>query len=210
MLKNSEDIILPNNSAHSTHDGISYLHIKEERGFFIKVINALKSLKPEKMDYHICESLYIYRIKYIMEKNQKNKNERKSTLYDSYYSYEQNIEEVISKLFKLFEVDGQILIVSLYVLESFIYKSKTLLDENNYIKLIVISLMETIKFYIDDSHINVKLICAILKIDKDILVNMECYFLNSINYKLKIDEEKFHLYKKKIMLSWIEYLKKNI
>ena len=210
MLKKSQDNILPKNISYYTHDDSSYSHIKEGHAFLIKVINTLKSLNPEKMDYHICESLYIHRIKLNLEKNQKKNNERKSTIFDSYYICERNIEEVISKIFQLFEVDGQIIVMSLYLLESFTYKSKTLLDENNYVKLIVISLMETIKFFIDDSHINVKLICAILKIDKDMLINLECYFLNSINYKLKIDEEKFYIYKKKIIISWIDYLKNNL
>ena len=193
MNEKTKERILPKNS---------FININKE--FFIKVIITLKS---NNMDYSICESLYIYRIKYSIEKNRKKNIERKLTILDSNNELNEDIENVISKIFKKFEVDGQIIILSLFILEKFMYKSKIILDENNLIKLVVISLVETKKFYMDNATIDTKLICSILKIDNDMLVNLEFFFLGYIDYKLKIDEDKFFTYKQKIMIPWIDYFK---
>ena len=206
MLKKSQERILSTNSFECPQAS-SNLSIKDTQEFLYKTITTLKT---NRMDYHICQSLYLYRIKFIMDKNKKKKNERKSTIFDSNYLYNENIEQIFTRILKLFEVDGQIIILSLFLLEKFIYKSRILLDENNYTKLIIVSLMETIKFFVDDSSIDAKLICSVLKIDKEMLVNMEYTFLNSINYKLNIDEEKFFLYKQKIMIIWVDYLKNKL
>ena len=206
MLKKSQERILSTNSFECPQTS-SNLSIKDTQEFLYKTITTLKT---NRMDYHICQSLYLYRIKFIMDKNKKKKNERKSTIFDSNYLCDENIEQIFTRILKLFEVDGQIIILSLFLLEKFIYKSRILLDENNYTKLIIVSLMETIKFFVDDSSIDAKLICSVLKIDKEMLVNMEYTFLNSINYKLNIDEEKFFLYKQKIMIIWVDYLKNKL
>ncbi len=206
MLKKSQERILSTNSFECPQAS-SNLSIKDTQEFLYKTITTLKT---NRMDYHICQSLYLYRIKFIMDKNKKKKNERKSTIFDSNYLYNENIEQIFTRILKLFEVDGQIIILSLFLLEKFIYKSRILLDENNYTKLIIVSLMETIKFFVDDSSIDAKLICSVLKIDKEMLVNMEYTFLNYINYKLNIDEEKFFLYKQKIMIIWVDYLKNKL
>lgn len=206
MLKKSQERILSTNSFECPQTS-SNLSIKDTQEFLYKTITTLKT---NRMDYHICQSLYLYRIKFIMDKNKKKKNERKSTIFDSNYLYNENIEQIFTRILKLFEVDGQIIILSLFLLEKFIYKSRILLDENNYTKLIIVSLIETIKFFVDDSSIDAKLICSVLKIDKEMLVNMEYTFLNYINYKLNIDEEKFFLYKQKIMIIWVDYLKNKL
>ena len=206
MLKKSQERILSTNSFECPQAS-SNLSIKDTQEFLYKTITTLKT---NRMDYHICQSLYLYRIKFIMDKNKKKKNERKSTIFDSNYLYNENIEQIFTRILKLFEVDGQIIILSLFLLEKFIYKSRIILDENNYTKLIIVSLMETIKFFVDDSSIDAKLICSVLKIDKEMLVNMEYTFLNYINYKLNIDEEKFFLYKQKIMIIWVDYLKNKL
>ena len=159
------------------------------------------------MDFFICQSLYIYRIKFILENNKKRKI-RKSTIFDSNYEFLEDIEKVIPKIFKIFNADGQIIILSLFLLEKAIYKSKILLDETNVIKLVSISLIETIKFYIDEYNFDGNLICSILKIEKDMLVNLEINFLRYIDYKLKIDEDKFFLFKQKIIIPWIDYIKR--
>ena len=206
MLKKSQERILSTNSFECPQAS-SNLRIKDTQEFLYKTITTLKT---NRMDYHICQSLYLYRIKFIMDKNKKKKNERKSTIFDWNYLYNEDIEQIFTRILKLFEVDGQIIILSLFLLEKFIYKSRIILDENNYTKLIIVSLMETIKFFVDDSSIDAKLICSVLKIDKEMLVNMEYTFLNSINYKLNIDEEKFFLYKQKIMIIWVDYLKNKL
>ena len=206
MLKKSQERILSTNSFECPQAS-SNLSIKDTQEFLYKTITTLKT---NRMDYHICQSLYLYRIKFIMDKNKKKKNERKSTIFDSNYLYNENIEQIFTRILKLFEVDGQIIILSLFLLKKFIYKSRIILDENNYTKLIIVSLMETIKFFVDDSSIDAKLICSVLKIDKEMLVNMEYTFLNYINYKLNIDEEKFFLYKQKIMIIWVDYLKNKL
>ena len=162
------------------------------------------TLKSSKMDYFICESIYIYRINSILEKNKS--MEYKSSIFNLNYDYLEDIEKVISKIFKIFKVDGQTIILSLFLLEK-INKNGIMLNENNIITLSVISLIETIKFNFDDPDIDGKLVCSVLKIDEDLLVKLEVNFLRIIDYKLKIDEDTFAIYKKKIMIPWIDYLK---
>ena len=162
------------------------------------------TLKSSKMDYFICESIYIYRINSILEKNKS--MEYKSSIFNLNYDFLEDIEKVISKIFKIFKADGQTIILSLFLLEK-INKYGIMLNENNIITLSVISLIETIKFNFDDPDIDGKLVCSVLKIDEDLLVKLEVNFLKLIDYKLKIDEDKFAMYKKKIMIPWIDYLK---
>ena len=162
------------------------------------------TLKSSKMDYSICESIYIYRINSILEKNKS--MEYKSSIFNLNYDFLEDIEKVISKIFKIFKADGQTIILSLFLLEK-INKNGIMLNENNIITLSVISLIETIKFNFDDPDIDVKLVCSVLKIDEDLLVKLEVNFLRIIDYKLKIDEDTFAIYKKKIMIPWIDYLK---
>ena len=152
------------------------------------------TLKSSKMDYFICESIYIYRINSILEKNKS--MEYKSSIFNLNYDFLEDIEKVISKIFKIFKADGQTIILSLFLLEK-INKNGIMLNENNIITLSVISLIETIKFNFDDPDIDGKLVCSVLKIDEDLLVKLEVNFLKLIDYKLKIDEDKFAMYKKK-------------
>ena len=208
MLK-STDKTLPENSFNGkSKSNHAELNTKMPVGFFSTVISTLKT---SKMDFSICESLYNYRLNFILEKNKKRKNERKSNIFDSNCDIDEDIESIISKIFKILEVDdGQILILSLFLIEKFIYRTKIILDEVNIIKIVVVSLLETIKYNIDEPNINAYLICLALKIDKNVLVNMEMSFLNAIDYKLKVDQDKFFTYKQKIMVPWINYLKENL
>ena len=152
------------------------------------------TLKSSKMDYFICESIYIYRINSILEKNKS--MEYKSSIFNLNYDFSEDIEKVISKIFKIFKADGQTIILSLFLLEK-INKNGIMLNENNIITLSVISLIETIKFNFDDPDIDGTLVCSVLKIDEDLLVKLEVNFLRIIDYKLKIDEDTFAIYKKK-------------
>ena len=177
-------------------------------GFFGKVISTLKS---NKMDFQICESLCIYRLKSILQKSKKRKTERKTSDFDSNTTIDiDDIDIIISKLLKSFEVDGQIIILSIFLLEKFIYRNKIILDGFNVINLFTLSLLETIKYNIDEPDINTSLICSMLKTDKDGLLDLEMSFLNLLDYRLKVEEEKFFTYKQKIMIPWIDYLKSNL
>ena len=179
--------------------------IKEDKGYSAKLLSILKS---GKIDFHISQSLYLYRIKFILDKYKKKKCERKSTIFDSNNIKEQqNFEEIIPKIFKMFDIDGQIVILSLFLLEKAIFKSKIFLDKINLIKFVVISLVETIKFNNDEPDTGGKLICSILRIDNDTLINLELKFLGVIDYKLNPDEDKYFAYKQKILVLWIDYLK---
>ncbi len=163
------------------------------------------------MDFQICESLCIYRLKSILQKNKKRKTERKTSDFDSNTTIDiDDIDIIISKVLKSFDADGQIIILSLFLLEKFIYKNKIILDGFNVINLFTLSLLETIKYNIDEPDINTSLICSMLKTDKDGLLDLEMTFLNLLDYKLKVEEEKFFTYKQKIMIPWIEYLKSNL
>ena len=177
-------------------------------GFFGKVISTLKS---NKMDFQICESLCIYRLKSILQKSKKRKTERKTSDFDSNTTIDiDDIDIIISKLLKSFEVDGQIIILSIFLLEKFIYKNKIILDGFNVVNLFTLSLLETIKYNIDEPDINTSLICSMLKTDKDGLLDLEMSFLKLLDYRLKVEEEKFFTYKQKIMIPWIDYLKSNL
>lgn len=207
MLEKTERILPENIINIKNRSNISESNPKKNIGFFSKVIATLKS---NKMDFSICESLFIYRLKFILEKNKKRKTERKSSVFDSNHVIDDDIENIIPKIFKIFEVDGQIIILSLFLLEKVLYKCKILLDELNILKLIIVSLLETIKFNIDEPEIDGNLICSVLKIDKEGLINIEMSYLSFVDYKLKIEEEKFFTYKQKIMIPWIDYLKDNL
>lgn len=207
MLEKTERILPENIINIKNRSNISESNPKKNIGFFSRVIATLKS---NKMDFSICESLFIYRLKFILEKNKKRKTERKSSVFDSNHVIDDDIENIIPKIFKIFEVDGQIIILSLFLLEKVLYKCKILLDELNILKLIIVSLLETIKFNIDEPEINGNLICSLLKIDKEGLINIEMSYLSFVDYKLKIEEEKFFTYKQKIMIPWIDYLKDNL
>ena len=164
----------------------TFLSDNEIPKIFIKIINTLKT---NKMDYNISISLYLYRIKFLLEKNKKKKFERKSTIFDSYYLHKQDIDKTLEKI---------------------IIKNKIILDEINLLKIVVISLIETIKFNVDNYDTDGKLICSILRIKKDMLINLELEFLGFIDYRLKVDEDKFFKYKQKIMILWIDYLKDSL
>ena len=202
MIENPKLRISIENPLSNTFDLYSY-----QKNILIneKFITAFfTTLKSSKMDYFICESIYIYRINSILEKNKS--MEYKSSIFNLNYDYLEDIEKVISKIFKIFKADGQTIILSLFLLEK-INKNGIMLNENNIITLSVISLIETIKFNFDDPDIDGKLVCSVLKIDEDLLVKLEVNFLRIIDYKLKIDEDTFAIYKKKIMIPWIDYLK---
>ena len=202
MIENPQIRISQENSLSNNFDLYSYQeNILINKKFISKFITTLKS---SKMDYSICESIYIYRINTILEKNKS--IEYKSSIFNLNYDYLEDIEKVLTKIFKIFEVDGQTIILSLYLLEK-INKNGILLHKDNIITLTVISLIETIKFNFDNPDIDGKLVCSVLKIDKDLLVKLEASFLNFIDYRLKIDEDKFIIYKKNIMIPWIDYLK---
>ena len=208
MLKSTEKTLPENSSIGKSKSNHAELATRIPVGFFSKVISTLKT---SKMDFSICESLFNYRLNFILEKNKKRKNERKSNIFDSNYDIDEDIESIISKIFKILEVDdGQILILSLFLIEKFLYRTKIILDEVNMIKIVVVSLLETIKYNIDEPNINAYLICLALKIDKNALINLEMSFLNAIDYKLKVDQDKFFTYKQKIMVPWINYLKENL
>ena len=202
MIENPKIRISQENPLSNTFDLYSYQkNILINEKFITDFITTLKS---SKMDYFICESIYIYRINSILEKSKS--KEYNSSIFNLNYDYLEDIEKVISKIFKIFKADGQTIILSLFLLEK-INKNGIMLNENNIITLSVISLIETIKFNFDDPDIDGKLVCSVLKIDEDLLVKLEVNFLRIIDYKLKIDEDTFAIYKKKIMIPWIDYLK---
>ena len=202
MFENPKISISKEKSLSNNFDLFSYQKIIMINEKFIS--RFITTLKSSKMDYSICESIYIYRINSILEKNKS--IEYKSSIFNLNYDFLEDIEKVFSKIFKIFEVDGQTIILSLFLLEK-VNKNGIILNKNNIIKLAVISLIETIKFNFDDADIDGKLVCSVLKIDNDLLVKLEVSFLKFIDYRLKIDEDKFIIYKRKIMIPWIDYLK---
>ena len=198
-----EENILPEECPDSKNKKIIF-SLGKGINSFSKIISIIKT---DKMDLEICENLYIFRIKSILEKNKKKKNKMVQNIFNSSYPNNCDVEVIAHKIFELFNVDGQIIMLSMFILDKFLYKSKIVLNEMNLIKIMTISLIETIKFHVDDHDIEAKTICFLLQIDQETLVNLEFTFLSQIDFMLKVDEEKFNIYKKKIIISGIDYLK---
>ena len=102
-------------------------------------------------------------------------------------------ETFIEKIVYILDFDDNLLILSLMVLDKFL-TSKIILSESNVHKVFFICLMETHKFFDDNTFTN-KDYAKMCGVSVDELLNMEIYFLECINFNLFIKDDEFKKYK---------------
>jgi hypothetical protein len=102
-------------------------------------------------------------------------------------------ETFIEKIVYILDFDDNLLILSLMVLDKFL-TSKIILSESNVHKVFFTCLMETHKFFDDNTFTN-KDYARMCGVSVDDLLKMEIYFLESINFNLFIKDDDFIKYK---------------
>ena len=102
-------------------------------------------------------------------------------------------ETFIQKIVYILDFDDNLLILSLMVLDKFL-TSKIILSQSNVHKVFFICLMETHKFFDDNTFTN-KDYAKMCGVSVDELLNMEIYFLECINFNLFIKDDEFKKYK---------------
>ena len=102
-------------------------------------------------------------------------------------------ETFIEKIVYILDFDDNLLILSLMVLDKFL-TSKIILSESNVHKVFFTCLMETHKFFDDNTFTN-KDYAKMCGVSVDDLLKMEIYFLESINFNLFIKDDEFKKYK---------------
>ena len=102
-------------------------------------------------------------------------------------------ETFIEKIVYILDFDDNLLILSLMVLDKFL-TSKIILSESNVHKVFFTCLMETHKFFDDNTFTN-KDYAKMCGVSVDELLKMEIYFLESINFNLFIKDDDFIKYK---------------
>ena len=102
-------------------------------------------------------------------------------------------ETFIEKIVYILDFDDNLLILSLMVLDKFL-SSKIILSESNVHKVFFTCLMETHKFFDDNTFTN-KDYAKMCGVSVDDLLKMEIYFLESINFNLFIKDDDFIKYK---------------
>ncbi len=102
-------------------------------------------------------------------------------------------ETFIEKIVYILDFDDNLLILSLMVLDKFL-TSKIILSESNVHKVFFTCLMETHKFFDDNTFTN-KDYAKMCGVSVDDLLKMEIYFLESINFNLFIKDDDFIKYK---------------
>ena len=105
-----------------------------------------------------------------------------------------NLDNYIEKIVKHLDFDEHLLILSLMNLDKFL-ASNFVLSELNIQKVFFVCSMVTQKFY-DDEIFTTKDYAKLCKVSVDELLEMEIYFLKSINFNLFIKDDDFNKYKR--------------
>ena len=105
-----------------------------------------------------------------------------------------NLDNYIEKIVKHLDFDEHLLILSLMNLDKFL-ASNFVLSELNIQKVFFVCSMVTQKFY-DDEIFTTKDYAQLCNVSVDELLEMEIYFLNSINFNLFIKDDDFDKYKR--------------
>ena len=105
-----------------------------------------------------------------------------------------NLDNYIEKIVKHLDFDEHLLILSLMNLDKFL-ASNFVLSELNIQKVFFVCSMVTQKFY-DDEIFTTKDYAQLCNVSVDELLEMEIYFLNSINFNLFIKDDDFNKYKR--------------
>ena len=105
-----------------------------------------------------------------------------------------NLDNYIEKIVKHLDFDEHLLILSLMNLDKFL-ASNFVLSELNIQKVFFVCSMVTQKFY-DDEIFTTKDYAKLCNVSVNELLEMEIYFLNSINFNLFIKDDDFNKYKR--------------
>ncbi len=125
--------------------------------------------------------------------NQLSETDSESDESDEDYIGKMKFETFIEKIVYILDFDDNLLILSLMVLDKFL-TSKIILSESNVHKVFFTCLMETHKFFDDNTFTN-KDYAKMCGVSVDELLKMEIYFLESINFNLFIKDDEFKKYK---------------
>ena len=125
--------------------------------------------------------------------NQLSETDSESDESDEDYIGKMKFETFIEKIVYILDFDDNLLILSLMVLDKFL-TSKIILSESNVHKVFFTCLMETHKFFDDNTFTN-KDYAKMCGVSVDDLLKMEIYFLESINFNLFIKDDDFIKYK---------------
>ena len=125
--------------------------------------------------------------------NQLSETDSESDESDEDYIGKMKFETFIEKIVYILHFDDNLLILSLMVLDKFL-SSKIILSESNVHKIFFICIMETHKFFDDNTFTN-KDYAKMCGVSVDELLKMEIYFLESINFNLFIKDDEFKKYK---------------
>ena len=125
--------------------------------------------------------------------NQLSETDSESDESDEDYIGKMKFETFIEKIVYILDFDDNLLILSLMVLDKFL-SSKIILSELNVHKIFFICIMETHKFFDDNTFTN-KDYAKMCGVSVDELLKMEIYFLESINFNLFIKDDEFKKYK---------------
>ena len=125
--------------------------------------------------------------------NQLSETDSESDESDEDYIGKMKFETFIQKIVYILDFDDNLLILSLMVLDKFL-TSKIILSQSNVHKVFFICLMETHKFFDDNTFTN-KDYAKMCGVSVDELLKMEIYFLESINFNLFIKDDEFKKYK---------------
>ena len=125
--------------------------------------------------------------------NQLSETDSESDESDEDYIGKMKFETFIEKIVYILDFDDNLLILSLMVLDKFL-TSKIILSESNVHKIFFTCLMETHKFFDDNTFTN-KDYAKMCGVSVDELLKMEIYFLESINFNLFIKDDEFKKYK---------------
>ena len=125
--------------------------------------------------------------------NQLSETDSESDESDEDYIGKMKFETFIEKIVYILDFDDNLLILSLMVLDKFL-SSKIILSESNVHKIFFICIMETHKFFDDNTFTN-KDYAKMCGVSVDELLKMEIYFLESINFNLFIKDDEFKKYK---------------
>ena len=105
-----------------------------------------------------------------------------------------NLDNYIEKIVKHLDFDEHLLILSLMNLDKFL-ASNFVLSELNIQKVFFVCSMVTQKFY-DDEIFTTKDYAKLCNVSVDELLEMEIYFLNSINFNLFINDDDYNKHKR--------------
>jgi hypothetical protein len=107
-----------------------------------------------------------------------------------------DMEDFIYRCYKMLGFDSNLMILSMMNLDKLL-ANKFILNSTNVHKAFFTCMMETQKYYDDESFTN-KVYAKTCGISTEELLELELEFMNYIDFKIYIKDEEFYKYKKKL------------